>query len=516
MKHFSLNSRFDSAAFEGLHIHSNGDRPSVRDVPMALTCSGRERRVHKRATEAKVEDDLRRQTLRELTAAIRNKVVLDFRVSEYVQARERGQVPLQNGGPFQQLKFERTVLKASDGPRLVVDLDDVIVFFYFPRHIGKGMQINVLDKLADVLRLCAPDFDEHGRDRRGNPQAANSARRELGKGVPNRQTRSQTAAARAVVNLSVAGTLPLNQGEYRCGDSIPSPSEPGEGRFEKLVLSHRLKGFPAIGGQSALADVFLHRMEDIGPGYAGVLDRNVLLPSKIYLTPGWYGPGMYRVKEIAVAAKLREMMQDRCRQQTVNLLESKRIHDRNVTFLMGLIHPDLLEIMQRLQNKMGNLESATADVITQGWTSCFPCFGFGINRQTTLHRDSNGMRGGLDVIGVLGDFTGGDFHIQELNLVAEWGPGSLGALDGYDFSHEVKPWSGKYRVTMISFCRASTWDGLGVDRHLSRPTLSRLTNNVHDAWNARTLLANDRTATRRKNPDEEDYPNECRDKYPRL
>ncbi|KAF8595560.1 hypothetical protein BDV93DRAFT_403007, partial [Ceratobasidium sp. AG-I] len=76
------------------------------------------------------------------------------------------------------------------------------------------------------------------------------------------------------------------------------------------------------------------------------------------------------------------------------------------------------------------------------WTSPFPCFGFGINRQTLKHRDTSGLSGGMDVIGVLGDFTGGTLSLQDLNAEFEWRPGCLGAFDGYDLTHEVLGWEG--------------------------------------------------------------------------
>jgi hypothetical protein len=160
--------------------------------------------------------------------------------------------------------------------------------------------------------------------------------------------------------------------------------------------------------------------------------------------------------------------------EAIALLEAKRLYDRNIAFLLRIIHGTFFEDLANLRHAMVKVRGNTGTVLKNGWTSCFPCVAFGLNRQTPLHRDSKGCRGGLDIISVFGNFTGGHFRLQDLNVVAEWQPGCLGALDGYDLAHEVLQWEGTHRVTLISFCRGSAWRGLKVDRDISHPKLSKV------------------------------------------
>jgi hypothetical protein len=70
-------------------------------------------------------------------------VVLNFRMADFVAQRVCGKVPLEAGGPFGALANHETRLTLSDGPRLLVDLDNVWVFFYCPAFMGKGLQVSL-------------------------------------------------------------------------------------------------------------------------------------------------------------------------------------------------------------------------------------------------------------------------------------------------------------------------------------------------------------------------------------
>lgn len=141
--------------------------------------------------------------------------------------------------------------------------------------------------------------------------------------------------------------------------------------------------------------------------------------------------------------------------------------------------------MRRLRAAMLKVRGPTKVVLENGWTSPFPCFGVGINRTTAKHRDTKGFSCGMDIIGVLGEFSGGLFKLQDLNVEMEWEPGCLGALDGYDLTHEVSEWEGSHRITLLSFCRSSTWRGLKTHPELSRPTVDEVIRNLRSAQAAR-------------------------------
>lgn len=48
---------------------------------------------------------------------------------------------MEGGGPFMDLGKEKIELKEEDGATLLVDLDDTIIFWYFPGYIGQGLQV---------------------------------------------------------------------------------------------------------------------------------------------------------------------------------------------------------------------------------------------------------------------------------------------------------------------------------------------------------------------------------------
>jgi hypothetical protein len=68
-------------------------------------------------------------------------VKLPFQVSEFVAARERGVVPVTGGAAFGTLAGEPRRLEAQGGPAVVVDLDDVVILWYFPNFLGSGLQV---------------------------------------------------------------------------------------------------------------------------------------------------------------------------------------------------------------------------------------------------------------------------------------------------------------------------------------------------------------------------------------
>ncbi|KAF8747919.1 hypothetical protein RHS01_11181 [Rhizoctonia solani] len=150
--------------------------------------------------------------------------------------------------------------------------------------------------------------------------------------------------------------------------------------------------------------------------------------------------------------------------------------------LTDIIQPSLSQSLRKLKAHMSAIQGPTGTTVTNGWTSAFPCYGVAVNRTTGMHRDSKGIRAGLDIIGVLGTFnSGGDLELPDLNLRLEWTPGVLGAFDGYDFRHMVHEWTGGSRVALISFCRQSTWTALGLTPDVSRPTVAQCRGQLESA-----------------------------------
>jgi hypothetical protein len=187
-----------------------------------------------------------------------------------------------------------------------------------------------------------------------------------------------------------------------------------------------------------------------------------------------------------MSVPFRQTLQDDSRREMIGFLESKRQYDCQVAHLVGILHQSLFQTLDSLRTRMSKVRGPTGVAVQNGWTSRFPCFAVAFNRQTRLHRDTQGLKnGGMDVISVLGKFSGGNLRFQDLNMEVEWQPGSLGAFDGYNLAHEVLEWQGTHRVTLISFCRGTTWKGLKVDSSVATPTLQEVKVRLEEAQQAR-------------------------------
>ncbi|KAG8721215.1 hypothetical protein FRC08_014948 [Ceratobasidium sp. 394] len=379
---------YDANLFIGLHKSHDPKRPAVRHMAFPEESTVKTLKPVKRATEGKVRSDQRRLLLNMLEKAYDNRIVLPFRMSDLRRARDSSSgVKITNGGPFGDLHREKTVLRAEDGPRLVVDLDEEIILTYLPGLIGKGLRYALEKSLDKLVKLCPPEVDKGQGDRRSNVS---------GKKTSTNPTLPQLAS------LSV----------------------------------------------------------------------DQLAPGAYYWSPGWYGTGQENVSQLQVSVPFRQALAAQEQHEVGNVLEAKRNYDWMTDCLLSILHEPLRQSMRALLDKLAEEPDPVGEVTRQGWTSSFPCVAFAFNRESGKHRDSKGIRGGLDVIGVLGSFSGGRLKFQDLNMEADWVPGCLGAFDGFDLTHEVAPWAGNHRIALISFCRGATWKGLKLARTVSHPSLS--------------------------------------------
>ncbi|KAG8720480.1 hypothetical protein FRC08_000128 [Ceratobasidium sp. 394] len=208
------------------------------------------------------------------------------------------------------------------------------------------------------------------------------------------------------------------------------------------------------------------------------LRRGKLPASSYYWSAGWYGTGMENKRPMVMSSQFKKALSPASRPATIRLLVAKREFDDRTRHLTAILSHGLYTELERLRSHMRRKGGAVGEAVKTGWTSLFPCVAVGFNRTTRLHRDSKGFRNGLDVIGVLGNFTGGNLRFRDPNVVLEWLPGCLAAFDGYDLAHEVEPWEGYCRATLISFCRSSSWRGLKLPLSVPMPTLERLKENL--------------------------------------
>jgi hypothetical protein len=150
-------------------------------------------------------------------------------------------------------------------------------------------------------------------------------------------------------------------------------------------------------------------------------------------------------------------------------MEGSQDINHQIRHLIDMIHPTLGNTLQRLQDCVKDLGSDCSTVLNENWSSQYMCQGFAFNRKTRLHRDSNGFRNTLEVLYLLGSFKDGHLRLQDLNMDVEWRPRDLCIFDGYTFAHEASDWNGDFRICCISFCRATTFTGLGVSVQMDPP-----------------------------------------------
>lgn len=144
------------------------------------------------------------------------------------------------------------------------------------------------------------------------------------------------------------------------------------------------------------------------------------------------------------------------------LFECMQEINHQIRHLVEMISPCLGRALQTLRDRVVNLGSECSTALENIWTSQYMCQGIAFNRKTLLHRDNKGFRNTLEALYLVGTFNPGHLKLPDLNLELEWGPRDFCMFDGYTFAHEASDWTGEGRVCFISFCRASTFKGLGV------------------------------------------------------
>lgn len=62
---------------------------------------------------------------------------------DFLLEKQKSNVPMEGGGPFPGLEKEVLNLTIAGGAAVVVDLEDVVLFWYFPNYIGTGLQVRI-------------------------------------------------------------------------------------------------------------------------------------------------------------------------------------------------------------------------------------------------------------------------------------------------------------------------------------------------------------------------------------
>ncbi|KAG9099556.1 hypothetical protein FRC06_005159 [Ceratobasidium sp. 370] len=496
----------DVETFAGVGMELDGSEPIVRHKPSPAGSSYESNRKMGREKLGKVWNDMQRHVILQVERAIERTV--------------------RTGGCLAELAGHPTRLKAADGPAVVVDLDETVVMWYFPGFIGGGLMVELLRTVGDLAKVYRPSSDADIKDRRAQ---SNGAEKEgenttVPDGVLTRHQTAQLAAvnpgqnaedgtpadeeeARADVQENETG----DEGESETEDEVGDARDPSEGGWSSMPTWELDSGDVPTCPEPYVetdGDICWRGSEDDDAGAqracchkpgTAVLEEGRseyladLAPFAYYLSPGWFQTGMenmtpswQQIRPMAMSKHFREALQDECSAETIALLRAQRLYNRKLGYLTGIIHSSLSESMQELRDHMSAVTGPTSVALQNGWTSAFPCVGVAVNRTCPLHRDTKGIRGAMDVIGVLGTFVhGGELGLPDVDVEVEWTPGCVGAFDGYDFRHQVKPWGDGTRVALISFCRKSTWKGLKLDSTVTRPTLPEVKARLKSAQDVR-------------------------------
>ena len=129
--------------------------------------------------------------------------------------------------------------------------------------------------------------------------------------------------------------------------------------------------------------------------------------------------------------------------------------------LAALIHPDLHRAgMSALEKLHTNPDTA---VLAKEWTSLFTGIAVVSNRCTKKHRDRKSKLNWYDLLVSLGTHNSAKFCMPELGLKMLYKPGTVVALSGSVFLHEVRDWGDGDRLCYAFFMRAKVLEQLGED-----------------------------------------------------
>ncbi|KAF8747146.1 hypothetical protein RHS01_11427 [Rhizoctonia solani] len=372
-----------------------------------------------------------------VTKALNNTIQLDFYLSEFELQRTRG-IGVHTAGVFKGLDKEPIRLTRSGGPAVLTDKAGIPILWYFPDFIGKGLQTNLMRTVASLASVYRPAPDSEICDRRTTlPQLVQDDQHSS---KARYATRSQTS--RAALHMPEDPEVHSTSQKEPIDFSPCTMEEPAYVQDNQLVPpAYEETPFQTTRGRACR-----------------------FVPFAYYLSPGWSQTGMQYKKPIQMSVHLRGALLE-ATSETIAFLKAKRLFDKQIIQLTDIIQPSLSQSLRKLKAHMSAIQGPTGTTVTNGWTSAFPCYGVAVNRTTGMHRDSKGIRAGLDIIGVLGTFnSGGDLELPDLNLRLEWTPGVLGAFDGAHI-----------------FLRQSTWTALGLTPDVSRPTVAQCRGQLESA-----------------------------------
>jgi hypothetical protein len=151
----------------------------------------------------------------------------------------------------------------------------------------------------------------------------------------------------------------------------------------------------------------------------------------------------------------------------------QRIHHGELlcNAVTALITPEMYEggLETIAKTKLG-VEMASLHDHVQLWPSVFTALQVIVNRKTGPHRDKGGCFSHFDLLVSLGTHTKAFLHLRELAVSFEYLPGSMVAVCGKVFLHEIVDgeggdgWQGGERICIAHFMKDGVHSRLGQPR----------------------------------------------------
>ncbi|KAG8780389.1 hypothetical protein FRC12_023097 [Ceratobasidium sp. 428] len=352
-----------------------------------------------------------------LKMALKNIIILKGFYLEKFMSQSRPP-KIKNGKPFVKNAPE-IVLTRKKGPCIVASEDGYILILYIPKYVQAESETLMRRTLEDFTDLVPPKRDTKCGDRRANFLTA-----------PAKQVERDWA-------------------EYLGEPAPDSEAEEEEGTWDAPYPNpDPFRAFPE--------------------------ETDQMDPAALHHCLNWIARGQQGRKPPVVSTELRAALANEAKSAAFLAHHVGRsLTDNSLNDLMRLFHPVFYHLLCQLRDKLFNAENPPP-VSWDAWSSIFSFQSIGFNRQTRMHRDPAGMHGGLDVLFLLGDHTGGRMKWQDLNVKADWLPGDLCAFDGKVFSHGIEEWKGSKRYCFIYFVHRNVFSHFGLPSSCCFPSVSEL------------------------------------------
>lgn len=137
----------------------------------------------------------------------------------------------------------------------------------------------------------------------------------------------------------------------------------------------------------------------------------------------------------------------------------------------ALVTPGMYDIGKEaiIKTKLGVEMDGLHDNV-QLWPSVFTALEVIVNRKTAAHRDKGGCHTHFDLLVSLGTHKKAMLHLRELKLSFLYLPGTMAAICGKVFLHEIvdgeggKGWDGGERICVAHYMKDKVHNRLGLPR----------------------------------------------------